>query len=182
MRPLSSKIPDELLPRLWDGTQLEYRFPLCMTSEIVTGVSGALIDKLGLNPTRILVDRMSLSGDPSKLHVDIYRDRASIPPDPDLLREYDICILHMNAEVGIDFFEVCMQVKTLVFWPNLKFYNPIAHRWEASLGWASKESPTSLHLGFNNEMQRTLFNANGRNAEFAIPPHGPQFAQVFTNP
>ena len=115
MRPLSSKTPDELLPRLWDGTQLEYRFPLCVTSEIASGIGGTLVDRLDLSPMRILVDCMSLAGDSSKIQVDTYQDDTNIPADPDLLREYDMCILHMNAEVGIDFFEVCAQVKTLVF-------------------------------------------------------------------
>lgn len=182
MRPLSSKIPDELLPRLWDGTQLEYRFPLCVTSEIVSGIGSVLIDRLDLYPVRVLVDSMSFTGNSSKLQVDIYRDRASIPPDPDLLREYDICILHMNAEVGIDFFEVCAQVKTLVFWPNIKYFNPITLTWESNSGWAGEQSPTSLHSGFNNEMRRTVFNGDRSDNEFIIPRHEIRFEHVFINP
>lgn len=182
MRPLSSKIPDELLPRLWDGTQLEYRFPLCVTSEIVSGIGSALIDSLDLSPVRILVDSMSLHGDSSKMHIDTYRDNAIVPSDPDLLREYDMCILHMNAEIGVDFFEVCAQVKTLVFWPNIKYFNPITHIWESNSGWAGNQSPTSLHLGFSNEMRRTLFNGNTSNNEFIIPRSGSRFKHVFINP
>ena len=180
MRPLSSKIPDELLPRLWDGTQLEYRFPLCVTSEIVSGIGSALIDHLGLFPVRILVDDMR-TGNSSKMYIDTYRDHENIPPDPDLLREYDMCILHMNVEVGVDFFEVCAQVKTLVLWPSIKYFNPITLMWESHSGWAGEQSPTSLHLGFNNEMHRTLFNADNSDNEFMIPRHGARFDRVFIN-